>query len=735
MKKILLGLGFCLLAIAGVVSPDGPALLSAPGWFEVPHTRLEGVCPPESSGYDFRAHCEMVIRAWSSGIADTKRNRLILWGGGHNDYYGNEIYALDLKTLKLERLTNPSPPNKYQGPCIATLPDGKPNSRHTYGGLAYIAHADKMYVFGGSLACSGGSGDSDTWTLDLGTLQWKRMAGNGGGQLVGWNLGALSDYDPVSKLVYLSDRKGFYSYSYETDSYKQLNSDAYVTLDVNAVIDPKRRLFMIWGLKEAGGQAQAGGPGLYVISIASGSNYALQDWSGQVSGCTAMMSGDMEGLAYDSTHDRIVAWRNEGDGNTVYIYDPNTKSCSTQTFPGGPKVNPAVRGVFGRFRYVPSNDSFVLVNDAEQNAFTLRLPDSTGQQAPQPNPTPTPTPAPTPTPTPTPTPVQTPTLTPAPAGSADADFAARCAAPGVVRCIGFDSPADIAGRYKDNTGVLYHGDFSSAPAPSIDSNTKASGNGSLRFTVPSKSDEGVPGSYFANFSPDLSVTFGDKTQPPNEFYIQWRQRFSPELLNTHFAGSNGFKQVIVSVGDRAGHVANSCLQIGLIVENSGQRGVPQMYHSCGGKDGQYEPLQVYDSRRAPGQYQLQNGPKSPCLWVENGRASIPPCVGYKPNQWMTFQLHVKVGTWYKNDKAYHHDSTVQLWVAEEGKPSKLVIDFSPSSGDQGGYDLANENPVDRYGKIWLLPYQTGKDPKQAHPVAYTWYDELIISRSKIPDPK
>ena len=106
---------------------------------------------------------------------------------------------------------------------------------------------------------------------------------------------------------------------------------------------------------------------------------------------------------------------------------------------------------------------------------------------------------------------------------------------------------------------------------------------------------------------------------------------------------------------------------------------------------------------------------------------------YRPDQWMTFQIHVKVGTWYKNDRKYHGDSIVQLWVADEGQPSKLVIDFSPKS-DSHGYDLANEDPINKYGKIWLLPYQTHKDPTQVHPICYTWYDELIISRTKIPDP-
>lgn len=100
---------------------------------------------------------------------------------------------------------------------------------------------------------------------------------------------------------------------------------------------------------------------------------------------------------------------------------------------------------------------------------------------------------------------------------------------------------------------------------------------------------------------------------------------------------------------------------------------------------------------------------------------------------MTFQVHVKIGSWYKNGKVYRHDSAIQLWVADEGKRSKMVIDLNPEK--RIGFDIANTDPNAKYGKIWRLPYQTGKDPSQSHPKGYVWYDELIISRSKIPDPR
>jgi hypothetical protein len=93
---------------------------------------------------------------------------------------------------------------------------------------------------------------------------------------------------------------------------------------------------------------------------------------------------------------------------------------------------------------------------------------------------------------------------------------------------------------------------------------------------------------------------------------------------------------------------------------------------------------------------------------------------------MTFQLRIKTGPRVNNEFS---NSYVSLWIARENQPSELVIDWGP-------YNLTAGNPADnqRFGKVWLLPYNTGKDPSEVHPVAYTWYDELIISRLRIDDP-
>ena len=104
----------------------------------------------------------------------------------------------------------------------------------------------------------------------------------------------------------------------------------------------------------------------------------------------------------------------------------------------------------------------------------------------------------------------------------DADFKARCHAPGVIRCIGFDARSEIAGHIMpDSTGAVL---------PEIDTTVAASGRGSLKFTVPAFSVANSSGQYWTDFTDDLSAQFdslvnGDPKSKYDEFYIQWRQRF------------------------------------------------------------------------------------------------------------------------------------------------------------------------------------------------------------------
>jgi hypothetical protein len=132
-------------------------------------------------------------------------------------------------------------------------------------------------------------------------------------------------------------------------------------------------------------------------------------------------------------------------------------------------------------------------------------------------------------------------------------------------------------------------------------------------------------------------------------------------------------------------------------------------------------------------FKLQNARPAPyCLYSQtrtNPPGALPPtgnCLGFSANNWMTFQVHVKIGQRVNDEWA---NSFVKLWIASEGQPSQLAIDWGP-------YNLSAGQPAvdQKFGKIWLTPFMTGKDETQIHPTAYTWFDELIISRQKIADP-
>jgi len=345
---------------------SGGGISSSPGWQEIPNSTLRSVCPTPTPA-EAVVGCPAVIEAWNSAVADTKRNRLIIWGGGHNDYWGNELYSFDMNLLKMQRLNDPSPISNVQS-CPEAYVDGKPSSRHTYGALSYIAHADRMFVFGGGKS-SCGNFSSGTWTLDLATLQWQQM--NPSGTHPPGGAGQVSDYDSDSKLVYLHDYvNGLYAYNFDKNSWTLVTADPYgIDYHMNAVIDPKRKLFIVIGA------AASHNGGIQVFNIGSKGSHARQSWS--VSGCADLLSSASPGLAYDPVQDRVVGWPNFG--NTVYIFNPDTRTCAAQTLPGGPTDShhtgaaSTTTGTFGRLRYFPDKGVFALVNEADSDAYILRL--------------------------------------------------------------------------------------------------------------------------------------------------------------------------------------------------------------------------------------------------------------------------------------------------------------------------------------------------------------------------
>ena len=61
-------------------------------------------------------------------------------------------------------------------------------------------------------------------------------------------------------------------------------------------------------------------------------------------------------------------------GNTVYLFNPDTKTCTAQTLSNGPTNTLAsTAGTFGRFQYFPGLNAYALVSSATLDAYKLTL--------------------------------------------------------------------------------------------------------------------------------------------------------------------------------------------------------------------------------------------------------------------------------------------------------------------------------------------------------------------------
>jgi hypothetical protein len=99
-----------------------------------------------------------IIGAWSSFAWDSNRNLLILYGGGHANYRGNDVYLWRASTQMWERGALPSEMvqdalgnwNAIDGA------DRAPASAHTYDNALFLPVIDRILMVGGAADANGG---------------------------------------------------------------------------------------------------------------------------------------------------------------------------------------------------------------------------------------------------------------------------------------------------------------------------------------------------------------------------------------------------------------------------------------------------------------------------------------------------------------------------------------------------------------------------------------------------
>jgi hypothetical protein len=277
---------------------------------------------------------------------------MLVFGGGHSDYFGNEIFSIALSDFSVTRLTDPGLP--LTDDCSGVIADGaQPSSRHTYDALVYAEHADRLFVFGGSKTPCGYLAD-DTWTYSFADQQWEQRAPTG--PIPHGVPGVVADYDPQTHKIFVHDDTSLYSYDVDTDAYQLLAEGESIDYHMTAAIDPIRRKLLIVGAES-------------VLS------YDLDPQAGYVRETLATTGGDelvnsgYPGLAYDPANGgRIVGWNG---GDTVYSLDLDQGTWTRLIAANGPGTANET-GTYKRWRHIDGTDAFLLINGITQNAFLFR---------------------------------------------------------------------------------------------------------------------------------------------------------------------------------------------------------------------------------------------------------------------------------------------------------------------------------------------------------------------------
>lgn len=96
-----------------------------------------------------------VMNAWCGGALATHvgtYGKFLCWGGGHDDYFGNEIYGFDLASRSWSLLSQPYtgvswPNSSGWWPASGAQINGSPGVPHTYDGVEYSPTRNSFYTF------------------------------------------------------------------------------------------------------------------------------------------------------------------------------------------------------------------------------------------------------------------------------------------------------------------------------------------------------------------------------------------------------------------------------------------------------------------------------------------------------------------------------------------------------------------------------------------------------------
>lgn len=351
-------------------------------WEELPNTNMSAVY------YDWSPHAaypggdnhRTVISAWNGAALDTMRNRMIFWGGGHSGYAGNEIYGFDFDSNSWSIVAEP---DTYQS-IVADMGTGPectyggitqsgkfPKTIHTYDGVDYYPNLDSFCSNFGAMAAVDCKNPNAFVCYDFTTNAWVLDG------FTETTAGGATMYGAIHPLTHIwygagagsMESSRFCKYDAATDIriYGDDNNMLRTTSNKNFAIDYRKNIGVVY---------QQRNEGIYYADLDSftkgitnpgKSRYALSGDSSWFNGNVAKRAG----MDYDPVLDKMIFWPRAG--STVYAMNTLTGKMTAISSTGATPTDAANTGTFSRFKYIPKENKFALVNSTTENVFLLKL--------------------------------------------------------------------------------------------------------------------------------------------------------------------------------------------------------------------------------------------------------------------------------------------------------------------------------------------------------------------------
>lgn len=365
-----------ILVVAPGALPAWRLNMNVGDWKEISGSKMS-LCPPSVEFTIPNNGPNTILEAWN-GLAIDPRDSTIysVANGGHNDWAGNEVFAIKLsdnapkwiekRKSSPENTIGANQPYNNDGPNNTP---GTPTSRHSYNGVEFSMQRNRVILMGGYMYSLGG-GSNFTNTMD------------------GYNI-ANNTYDPAAtypKLpvdtaelpgvpIAMDSDGNIYSFgktvqmwNSSTNTWKKITGDFYA-YSAAVAFDSTRKRFLLVG----GDLPKPSGYIFDISGVPPKNTLTKAKFSGLGS---APLEGSENAMIYVPSANAFF-YTGEG-GNKVYKVDAVEDSngalnVSEYVTRGGGSAAAPVNGIWKRWLYSPQLGGAFYVPSYNSNIWFLRL--------------------------------------------------------------------------------------------------------------------------------------------------------------------------------------------------------------------------------------------------------------------------------------------------------------------------------------------------------------------------